>query len=132
VCIGVDHFTRFSNRPEPFHQHFNAIKSDCHFFYDMDFAEYFTHHHRTPIGCFMFDGAHDYNSQAGGLKLAEPYFAAGCIIVAADVNWTETRQAMLDFVQYSAGSYRILLDVQTNGNCHPTFWNGLMVLQKVY
>jgi hypothetical protein len=131
LCIGVDHFDRFGHGVEPFQQNFNQLKSGCHFFFNMDYAQYFAHVHNSPIGCYLFDGVHDYECRMKGLQCAQPFFADGCIILAADTNWPEIRQAMLDFVRYGAGNYRILLDMQTNGNCHPTFWNGFMVIQKL-
>ncbi|WP_123039509.1 hypothetical protein [Cohnella candidum] len=130
VCIGVDDFTRFGHSPDPFLLYFNSVKSDHHRFYDMDPKDYFSRVHDVPIGCYMFDGLPDYDGQMEGLKQAEPFFAEGCTILAADTNWPEKRQAVLDFVRRQPWNYEILLDVQTNGNCHPTYWNGLMVVQK--
>lgn len=131
TCIGIDNFSQFKGPRAAFMQRFFQFKSPNHHFFDMDYIQYFKDMHNYPIGCYFFDGPHDYGNQLQGLEIAEPYFAEGCIILVDDTNWPDPRQATLDFMANHPGEYRLLTDVSTYSNRHPTFWNGLMVLQKV-
>ncbi len=79
----------------------------------------------------MYDGAHEYHHQVKGLRLAEPFFADDCIVMVDDANWGHTRKATLDFIRESDSDYEMLLDQRTACNGHPTFWNGVMVFQRV-
>jgi hypothetical protein len=79
------------------------------------------------IGVFFYDGAHDYRSQLLGLLLAVPALARRALIVVDDANAPGPRQATLDFLA-ARPEARLLLDLPTPGNGHPSFWNGLLVL----
>lgn len=57
-------------------------------------------------------------------------FAPGCIVLVDDANDDAPRRATRDFVAAHAGAYRVLLDRRTCGNGHPTFWNGVMLLER--
>jgi hypothetical protein len=130
-CIGVDNFSEFGGPREDFHARFERHRSPNHHFYDMDYSEYLRVKHQEPIGFYIYDGEHSYENQLRGLQLAERFFADGCLILVDDTNWPEPRQATLDFIGQSPHTYRIVFDASTSGNHHPTFWNGVMVLQRV-
>jgi hypothetical protein len=130
-CIGIDNFSEFGGPRQDFLQRFEHYGSPFHSFHDMDYREYFGHHHHGPIGVYLYDAAHTYEDQVLGLQLAEPYFADRCIIFVDDTNCEEARQGTLDFLANSVHDYRYVLDVATAHNGHPTFWDGLMILQKV-
>lgn len=129
-CIGIDNFSEFGGPREEFSKRFSLYKSEFHSFYDMDYVDYFNQLHKELIGFYIYDGAHDYDNQLKGLKMAEPFFTKNCIILVDDTNWEQPRQATLDFISNSINDYKILLDVTTSYNGHPTFWNGVMVFQK--
>lgn len=131
TCIGVDNFSESGGPREAFTERFNGYKSDRHRFYDMDYLEYFSTIHKEPIGFYIYDGNHSYENQMRGLEVAEPFFAENCVILVDDTNWWEARQGTLDFISRSSYRYRILLDQKTRSNRHPTFWNGVLVLQRV-
>jgi hypothetical protein len=63
--------------------------------------------------------------------VAEPFFVKGCKILVDDTNWDAPSRATLDFIKSSANSYRILFDKSTRSPRHPTFWNGIMVFERV-
>ncbi len=128
-CIGVDNFSEFGNPRDKFLWRFNRRKSAYHEFFDVDWRTYLAHEHRGPIGVFFYDGAHDYDSQYQALILAEPFMAPGGFIIVDDTNWESPRKALIDFLSAHPG-YELLYDIPTAGNCHPTFWNGLMVARK--
>jgi hypothetical protein len=128
-CIGIDNFT-FARAPrETFEATFNRYRGPAHRFFDGDYRDYFANHHDGPIGLYFYDGNHDYDDQVGGLQIAEPYFADGCVIVVDDTNWDEPHQGTYDFIAQSKREYDVLLDVRTPNRFHPTFWNGLIVFQ---
>jgi hypothetical protein len=80
----------------------------------------------VKVGVYLYDGSHDYRSQLLGL-LAVPLLAGRALLVIDDSNWAGVRQATWDFLALRPEA-RLLLDVRTPGNCHPSFWNGLLVL----
>jgi hypothetical protein len=133
VCIGIDNFTEFGGPRDEFYSFFTKVQNPNTHFYEVDFRDFFKVGPKQKIGVYYYDGAHDYDSQLLALTLAEPFFAEDCVIFVDDTNWTAPRQATLDFInEYSAHSYDVLMDVQVNGEygLHPTFWNGLMILQR--
>jgi hypothetical protein len=81
----------------------------------------------VKFGVYLYDGAHDYRSQLLGLLLAVPLLAERALLVVDDANWPAVRQATWDFLA-ARPEARLLLDLPTPHNCHPTFWNGLLVL----
>lgn len=138
-CIAVDNFSQFGADDIPlfgdprsaFYERFHNYKSPIHYFYEMDYLEYFAKVHQDPIGFYIYDGEHSYDNQLRGLQAAEPFLAKDCLILIDDTNWHEPRQATLDFISQSSSDYQIILDKQTHCNYHPTLWNGIMILQKL-
>lgn len=131
TCIGVDNFATFGGPREAFLQRFQKSRTPNHYFFDMDYEEYFAKVHQGPIGFYLYDGNHDYANQLRGLEIAEPYLAAGCIVMVDDTNWSPPHRAVEDFLARRPDEYRLLLDARTRSNCHPTLWNGLMVFEKI-
>jgi hypothetical protein len=129
TCVGVDNFSQFHGPRKAFLKRFNKYKGPAHSFYDMDYRDYFRNVHHGMIGAYLYDGEHSYNNQFQGLRVAEHFFADGCLVFVDDTNWSEPKSATLDFISQSAKRYEILLDEGTCQNRHPTFWNGFMVLQ---
>lgn len=129
-CVGIDNFSQFGGPRDDFLARFQAYRGPRHEFHDLDYADYFTQVHRGPIGVYIYDGEHSYTNQLKGLQTAEPFFSENCIIVVDDTNWIEPWKATFDFVSQSAHRYRILLDQTTCQNGHPSFWNGVLVLQR--
>jgi Methyltransferase domain/Glycosyl transferase family 2 len=131
TCIGIDNFSQFGGPRDAFRARFGALASTKHRFFDIDYRDYFSHHHTEQIGFYIYDGDHSYEDQLLGLRMAEPYFAEDCIVLVDDTNWPEPRQATLDFVAESRNGYELLLDRTTCSNAHPTWWNGVMVFQRI-
>jgi len=130
-CVGVDNFSEFGGPRERFMERFDRYKSANHYFYEMDYKDYFANVHQGRIGVYIYDGEHSYNNQLDGLLLAEPYFSENCIILVDDTNLEPTKQATRNFIASGRQKYRILLDKTTAGDAHPSWWNGIMVLQRV-
>lgn len=131
ACVGVDNFSQFGGPKDAFLARFQQHKSANHHFFDMDYKDYFTTVHRDPIGFYLYDGDHPYHDQLEGLRRAEPYFGPNCLILVDDTNDPQPRSATLDFMEASRNKYQVLLDAKTCQNQHPTWWNGVMLLQRV-
>jgi hypothetical protein len=129
VCIGVDNFSQYGGPKELFNERFVKYRSNRHHFYEMDYVDYFSDVHREPIGFYIYDGEHNYEEQLRGLRIAEPYFSDGCIVLIDDTNYPDVRQAVADFLAASLNTYRTFSET-TFCNSHPTFWNGITILQK--
>ena len=130
-CIGVDNFSTLGNPKDAFLERFNCVQSQNHTFYDLDYQDYFATVHKAPIGLYLYDGDHSYLHQLRGLEIAAPFFADSCFILVDDTNRSAPRQATLDFVAKYPGRYHIVLDQNTCVADHPTFWDGLMIVQKL-
>lgn len=128
-CIGVDSFIQFGGPRRRFLRRFARLRSSSHQFFDTDWRLYMKHQHTGKIGVLFYDAAHDEQSQFDALVISDPLIIQGGIIIIDDTNWGEPRNAVLRFLEQNKG-YRIIFDVRTAANCHPTFWNGLMVLEK--
>lgn len=129
VCIGVDNFSQYGGPKESFDERFEEHRSSNHHFYEMDYADYFSEVHRESIGFYIYDGVHNYEEQLRGLRTAEPYFSERCIVLIDDINYPDVRQAVADFLATSPHTYRAFSET-TFCNSHPTFWNGIMILQR--
>jgi hypothetical protein len=130
TCIGVDNFCKFGGPRDAFLTRFQPYKGPRHQFYDLDYREYFATIHKEPIGVYLYDGPHTYEDQVQGLQIAEPFFAPQCVVLVDDTNGDAARRGTMDFIARSQHAYRVLMDRRTARNCHPTFWNGIVVLQR--
>jgi len=131
-CIGVDLYgTPTSAGPRAsFLARFETFRRPKHVFHQVDYKEYFERVHTEPIGFYVFDGPHSYHDQLDGLKIAEPFLAAGATILVDDTNTDRAYDGTMDFVKQSSHEYRVLLDQRTPKGGHPTYWNGVLVIQK--
>lgn len=129
-CTGIDNFSEFGGPRNEFIERFKKAKSDRHEFYDMDYLEYFSNVHKGSIGFYIYDGNHSRENQFRGLKVAEPFFADDCLILIDDINWPDPKEGTGDFIKESKNKYEILAEEKTGNNCHPTFWNGIMLMKK--
>ena len=133
VGIAVDNFSQF----DPHGQNRAALADNLRrlgltaqvLFLDRDFADALLDLRRSGrrVGVYFYDGAHDYRSQLLGLLLVLPLLADHALLVVDDTNDPAPRQATLDFLA-ARPEARLALDLPTPGNCHPSFWNGLMAL----
>jgi hypothetical protein len=128
-CVGIDDFSLFGGPEEQFRREFEARRSDNHSFHSMDYREYFARVHDQPIGVYCYDGSHDYENQWKGLEVAEPFFDEGCLVLVDDTNWAPVWRATMDFAAASRRRYRLVTHARTTDPEHPTFWNGVLILQ---
>lgn len=128
-CIGVDTFRYFSGPRRQFLRRFHRYRSPHHEFFAMDWRQYFVRGHHGSIGLLFYDAEHDYESQHQALTAAAPFLAPGAYILVDDTNEDSPRRALVDFLM-AHPDIELLYDISTAGNCHPTYWNGLMVARK--
>lgn len=129
LCIGVDNFSEYGAPREAFRARFAGHQGPLHRFYELDYVSYFETIPQPPLGVYFYDGPHTALDQRRGLELAEPHIVSGGLIFVDDSNLDEVRTPTLDFLAAHA-DYRLLADFRTARNAHPTWWNGLMILQK--
>ena len=131
TCIGIDNFAEFGGPKEDFLKYFNRYKSPAHSFYEMDYRDYLAKVHKGEIGFYIYDGYNSYESQIEALRAAEPFFSDRCVVMIDDTNIVDRYSAAQDFIKQSPCQYRILLDQKTYTNAHPTFWDGIMIFQRL-
>jgi methyltransferase family protein/glycosyl transferase family 2 len=132
-CIGVDNFSEWGKEDVrvALEARLDRIGMPSQTMHAMDYREYFRMVHNEPIGVYLYDGDHAYEHQLQGLEIAEPFLADGCVVVVDDTNWRHPYEATLDFMAKSDRRWEILLDCDTSSPGHPTWWNGLLVIQDV-
>ncbi|MBI2834927.1 MAG: glycosyltransferase [Acidobacteria bacterium] len=130
ICVGIDDFSQFGGPRDAFGTRFDTERGPRHAFHECDYHEYFARLHAGPIGVYIYDGHHAYDHQLEGLRIAEPFLAEHSLVLIDDTNWPEPRDATLDFIRGSAWEYAVLLDEKTCRNGHPSYWNGLMILER--
>lgn len=127
--IGVDNFSEFGGPRDDFLARWDRFHTPPHHrFFDLDFLEYFKEHSGV-IGTYYYDGAHDYDSQYRGLTAAEPFFGPRVVIFVDDWNNPDAREATRRFVDEREG-YAVTFERRTAANEHPTFWNGLAIIER--
>jgi len=59
------------------------------------------------------------------------FFTKNTIISVDDTNWSEPREATMDFIAKNGNDYKILKDLKCSNAKHPTFWNALIIFKKI-
>ncbi|MFL2510583.1 MAG: class I SAM-dependent methyltransferase [Alphaproteobacteria bacterium] len=132
--FGVDNFSWKEKANIIFYENFsNHRKTDKHFFYEGDYVDYLKQWSMKNryINFYFYDGPHTYNDQYQSLEIASEFFTKNTIILVDDTNWTEPREATMDFIAKNDKDYKILKDLKCSHAKHPTFWNGLIIFKKI-
>jgi predicted O-methyltransferase YrrM len=80
-----------------------------------------------PVGVWYYDAAHSYEAQLEGLRIAEPWLAAGALVIVDDTDWEDVARAMDDYVTDQPRARRVLtIDGKPRGA--PQWWEGMQVL----
>jgi hypothetical protein len=130
-CIGIDNFSEFGGPKKSFFHKFDYWKKDSHYFFEEDYTYFFKNKKNLKIGFYFYDGHHSRENQFNGLRAAEFYLQKGCYILIDDTNDEDVIAGTNDFLDWSKNKYVILTKKSTANNCHPTFWNGIMLLRKI-
>jgi Methyltransferase domain len=129
-CIGVDNFERRPRSRRAFLERFNARRSALHDFHESGIANYLMRVHQGQVGYCVCDLATAYRPQLETLRLLEPNLAEGAIVLLNNGNTPEVRRAAVDFQAAALCEYSLLLDARTPRSGHPTFWNGVLLLER--
>jgi len=137
--IAIDNFSEFDrgNNQELFILNANREGLERNIYLiNHDFRHYFNFNmfeYPAKIGVYVYDGAHDHNSQYEGLDLAIPYLADNALLIVDDTNELECKMANQEFLEKHPQCQKVL-DFPTPGNGHHTWWNGIQVFtwRKLY
>ncbi len=133
--IGVDDFSEFdgTNSEKIFFKKFDTLKKTNHSFIKMDALEYLKKSNKK-FDFYFYDALHTFEYQYEALKLAIPLLKKGSLIMVDDICWNysnEPIEATKKFLRDYKEDYKLLLDVKTKYNQHPTFWNGYFIIEKI-
>ena len=130
-CVGIDNFSEFGGPRDAFKKRFAQFKSPNHLFFDMDYQDYFSTVSPPAIGFYIYDGDHSRVNQCKGLQIAEPFLAKDGLILVDDFNVDDVIDGTRDFLNNSSFEYKVITEQHTTHDWHPTFWNGIVLLQKL-
>ncbi len=131
---GIDNFSWIDAPRKDFYKNFNNFKDTTkHFFHEGDYVEFLKNWDKKKeyIDFYFFDGPHTYKDQYQSLDIASNYFRNGSVILVDDTNWSEPREATKEFISKNNNKYKILHDLECKHARHPTYWNGLIIFQKI-
>ena len=132
--IGIDNFSQFNSPKDEFFQNFQRLKKSNHFFFEQDYEKYFQSldHTKDKFDFYFYDGEHSYDNQFKNLEIADNFLNVGSLVLIDDINFDEVYEGTLDFINKTKSKFRIIKEIKTaNNHCHPSFWNGIMILKKV-
>jgi len=131
---GVDNFSEFNGPRKELINNFDNLKNDKkHFFYDSDYKVFLKSYEKfnKAIDFYYYDGEHSYKNQFENLIIAKNFFKSGTIILIDDINFEPVESGTKDFLNKYNNEYEILKEIKTkNNHCHPSYWNGLMLIRK--
>ena len=126
--IGIDNFSQFGGPRDECMAVFDRYCRSNTEFYDMDYVDYLNKH-TGPIDFYFYDGHHSYENQYRAMQVASPYFQSGTLVMVDDTNVPQVKQATFDGLNSLKIDYDVWFDISTAHNKHPTFWNGLLLLE---
>ncbi len=132
--IGVDNFSQFSGPKNEFLNNFNNLKKHNHFFFEQDYKAYFESldHTKDKFDFYFYDGEHSYDNQLKNLEIVDNFLNIGSLVLVDDINFDEVYEGTLDFINKPNSKFKIVKEIKTaNNHCHPSFWNGIMILKKL-
>ena len=132
--IGIDNFSQFGGRKDLFLNKFNEYKKNNHFFYDLDYEEFFKRFEKKSrfIDFYFYDGEHSYKNQLKNLEIAKQFLKKGSLILIDDINFQEVYNGTMDFISKSNSNFSVIRSIKTkNNHCHPSYWNGIMIIEKI-
>ncbi|MGV3525694.1 MAG: class I SAM-dependent methyltransferase [Candidatus Sericytochromatia bacterium] len=128
-CLGVDNFSEFGAPRLQCQSLVQRFARPGQRLYEADYRQVLQAGIKRALGVYFYDGPHTAADQRWGLEAALPYLAPGARIFIDDTNCGPAREETLAFLSRHA-NYTLLADLRTAHNGHPTFWNGVMILEK--
>lgn len=132
--IGVDNFSQFEGPKNEFYFNFEKYQNkEKHFFYNEDYKVFFKNFEKKneKISFYYYDGEHSYKNQYENLEIADNFLDRGSIVLIDDINFPDVENGTKDFLSKTNSEFKVLKEIKTaNNHCHPSFWNGIMILEK--
>lgn len=125
---GVDNFSQFLGPRDIFLKNYDQYKRQNTQFFDQNYVEYLKNK-TNPIDFYFYDGPHKYDDQYNAIKLASHLFKSGTIIMVDDTNSEAVKKGTVDALTDLDIKYDVWLDINTAHNMHPTFWNGIFIVE---
>lgn len=132
--FGVDNFAWKEQGKKEFIENFNKnADTKKHYFYEGDYLKFLQDWEKNKkfIDFYFYDGPHSFKDQYESLEIGSAFFRSGTIILVDDTNWDEPREATLEFINKRNSNYQLISDLKCSHARHPTYWNGLMIFQKL-
>ena len=133
--IGVDNFSQFKGPKNEFYKNFeNYQNKERHFFYDEDYKVFFKKFEKKNerISFYYYDGEHSYKNQYENLNIVDNFLDKGSIVLIDDINFPEVEKGTKDFLDKTKSTFKVHKEIKTaNNHCHPSFWNGILILEKI-
>lgn len=128
--FACDNFSQFDGAAQELSATLSAHAAGQVSFFDLDFREFMRLAPWRParIGAYFYDGGHSFRDQYEGLDYVIPDLADDAVIVVDDTNKREARAANA-LAACAFPGLRLVLDLRTPRNHHPTWWNGIQVLR---
>lgn len=126
--IGIDNFSQFGGPKEECLRNFQAHATDNHAFHDQDYEQYLLSH-QGKIDFYFYDGHHSYDNQYKAMLKANDFLAPGSLVMVDDTNVPDVKAATFKALADLGRSYDTWIDISTAHNKHPTWWNGMLLLE---
>lgn len=132
-ATGVDTFELFDERHNAKNDFFHHCERWIPGQYRLLEQDYFSVTEKdliAPIDLYLFDGAHDYESQRKGITYYAPLLAKQAIIVVDDGVWPEVNAGTMKGLMESGLTIDFLtvLDSGVRSDCSERgFWNGCII-----
>lgn len=111
-----------------------GVKNDVIFF-NSDFRQILNDRFiKHPIGLYLYDGAHDFESQYQAIKLAEHLLSDNALVLVDDLRFADdshsyAKAGTLKAIEESKETYELLYELPARNNYdHAMWWNGIGVL----
>ncbi len=132
--FGVDNFAWKEQGKKEFYKNFNKnADTQKHHFYEGEYLKFLEDWEKSKkfIDFYFYDGPHSFKDQYESLEIGSTFFRSGTIILVDDTNWEEPREATMQFINKRNSNYKLLSDLKCSHARHPTYWNGLIIFQKL-
>ena len=80
----------------------------------------------VPVGVWYYDASHSYEAQLESLRLAEPFFVPGALLVVDDTDWERVERALDDYLAEQPRAHEIV-SIGGRDRGSPQWWAGMRV-----
>ena len=70
--------------------------------------------------------------KTGSIVSVDNFLDKGSIVLIDDINFPEVEKGTKDFLDKTKSTFKVHKEIKTaNNHCHPSFWNGILILEKI-